>query len=749
MVIGTAGVKLPQGTTAQQPVSPTAGAMRYNTTLKYTEIYDGATWVRFSNSAKPGYNSAAITTYAGTHLVGYYQGFKTHTFLSGSHTFTPSMTGTVEVLVVGGGGGGGGGGYGGGGGGGGGFIYNTTYPVVANTPYNVIVGSGGYGGAGGGTNSAYAGTNGQASAVLVGPELITNGSFNQNATGWASQASASNTWYANGGGNGGGCVGLTSVGGSNVYNSFTFTGLTVSTRYVISWIAKGAVAVSNTTFGVGDSMFVNNVIVGTSQPLTTSYQNYSYTFVATATTMYFNVYTASTTTYIDNLSVQATSASLVAFGGGRGGAYNTADTTQGSGGNGGSGGGGGSQNTYGTAGSLIVYGQGFAGGAGINAAQDPGGGGGGASGPGVQGASGVGGDGGPGICCSISGLPTYYSGGGGGGCYSGRGGSPGAGGAGAGNVSNIAAKADYGLPNTGGGGGGGSQGATLQSDGGDGGSGLVIIRYVNNGPSYVSQSFLNTTAGGWLCPPGVTSVDVLVVAGGGSAAGGGSESCGGGGAGGYLYQTGYPVTPGTYYPVTVGAGGIAVSGVGNGGVGSNSIFGSITAIGGGRGGSGNGTNGGSGGSGGGGSGWNAGTGGSNTAGQGFPGGNGRAASTEPYSSGGGGGAGGAGTNADTNKSSTTYNVGGGDGGPGLPNAITGVVKWYAGGGGGTNWGSSRNYGTPGRGGIGGGGNGAYNLINSSGFHGLPNTGGGGGGGSGSGYGGNGGTGIVVVRWIQQ
>lgn len=70
------------------------------------------------------------------------------------------------------------------------------------------------------------------------------------------------------------------------------------------------------------------------------------------------------------------------------------------------------------------------------------------------------------------------------------------------------------------------------------------------------------------------TVEYLVVAGGGA----GNE--GGGGAGGYRTATGYAVTAGSPITVTVGAGG---NHIGNNS-GSNSVFGTITSIGGGHGG---------------------------------------------------------------------------------------------------------------------------------------------------------------------
>ena len=51
-VEGTDYVKLPVGTTAQRPVSPASGMMRFNTTLGKPEWYDAATaaWVTFEGT---------------------------------------------------------------------------------------------------------------------------------------------------------------------------------------------------------------------------------------------------------------------------------------------------------------------------------------------------------------------------------------------------------------------------------------------------------------------------------------------------------------------------------------------------------------------------------------------------------------------------------------------------------------------------------------------------------------------------
>jgi len=108
-----------------------------------------------------------------------------------------------------------------------------------------------------------------------------------------------------------------------------------------------------------------------------------------------------------------------------------------------------------------------------------------------------------------------------------------------------------------------------------------------------SQSF--TSSGTFSVPSGVTTVNVLVVAGGG--AGHGTYHGAGGGAGGLIYRPGFPVTPGGTVSVTVGSGGTHPhSSAGSGPasdpgrgeqssqLGQDSVFGTLTAKGGGRGG---------------------------------------------------------------------------------------------------------------------------------------------------------------------
>lgn len=302
---------------------------------------------------------------------------------------------------------------------------------------------------------------------------------------------------------------------------------------------------------------------------------------------------------------------------------------------------------------------------------------------------------------------------------------------------------------------------------------------VFSGPKISSDSpyiYHIATSSGVFTPNFTGNVEVLVVAGGG---GGGMDMGGGGGGGGVISNTTYSVSTGSPITVTVGAGGVGAPAGGpplnsrthqfiiSATNGSNSVFGSLTAVGGGYGGSSyfgytpNYGYGNSGGSGGGASGYSDGSGGHNgsgTSGQGNAGG----ASIGQYYSGGGGGAGTAGSNS-------TYP----NGGDGVLNAILGKVYYWGGGGGGASY--SSYYG--GQGGKGGGGGGApgydgnYGKGDTNGINPGKNAGNGpggswthvpggdggkytgGGGGGGMHYctnnrGGNGGSGVVIIRHLK-
>jgi len=254
----------------------------------------------------------------------------------------------------------------------------------------------------------------------------------------------------------------------------------------------------------------------------------------------------------------------------------------------------------------------------------------------------------------------------------------------------------------------------------------------------VSDTVTYSLASGSSLPSGITLY--LVVAGGGGGSGYVGEGGGGGGGlrstvtatgrGGTL-EAPVSIFKLSNYTVTVGPGGNGGPAGGGAGAtnGSDSVFSSITSIGGGRGRF-NGGPAGNGGTGGGGAFGGGATkpGGTGTIGQGYDGGSGSDDAGGNARGGGGGGAGSAGGNA--------ANGGGaaGNGGNGVTVSITGSSVTYAGGGGG-----GANGGTGGSGGTGGGG--------ASGSSGTANTGGGGGASSTQNTGGAGGSGVVILRWL--
>lgn len=252
-------------------------------------------------------------------------------------------------------------------------------------------------------------------------------------------------------------------------------------------------------------------------------------------------------------------------------------------------------------------------------------------------------------------------------------------------------------------------------------------------PSTQRTTFTASTT--WTAPDGATSVEALVVGGGGG--GGGGASSGGGGAGSLIYHSGYSVTPGNSYTVTIGTGGSAGSSGGpTGSQGGASVFGTISATGGGGGGCRSNTSsiytGVAGGSGGGG----GSTTGDGTQCNGGAANVGTTSGGTGYASAGGfgkhvggsweGGGGGGGAGAVGEDGSSTHPRGG-DGGDGLAYTIAdgSTSVYYAGGGG-----ASGN--TNGSGGSGGGGD--------SGVAGTANTGGGGGSGA------DGGSGVVIIYY---
>ena len=293
------------------------------------------------------------------------------------------------------------------------------------------------------------------------------------------------------------------------------------------------------------------------------------------------------------------------------------------------------------------------------------------------------------------------------------------------------------------------------------------------------------------------NVDILIIGGGG---GGGLDNAGAGGAGGLIFKPNHTLTNGATYFASIGNGGQGSvkqaaqdsndSYASDRGFyqllsknGENTFFGDLTALGGGRGSSGDNTNqssengsvGGSGGGGQGESGTKAGFAGtqttdssisvdSRTYGHGNSGGNGSS------SDGGGGGGGGAGTVGSNGFNSSV----GGAGGNGLKEVTVGGTsynfatifgttygvdsdsdgnRWFAGGGGGGNANANNNNvaGGKGGGGIGKGQDGGYDRDDRGAdpeSHGGTNTGSGGAGATHNtaAHGGSGGSGIIILRY---
>lgn len=251
------------------------------------------------------------------------------------------------------------------------------------------------------------------------------------------------------------------------------------------------------------------------------------------------------------------------------------------------------------------------------------------------------------------------------------------------------------------------------------------------------NTYTEFTSSGTATITGTGTIEVIVFGGGG---GGGDGGGGGAGAGRLLYHATYSVTNGDTITVTIAAGGAHHA------AGSNSVFGSLTALGGAAGANvnANGTNGGSG------SGAGSDGGGGKTHGNadatsdGAATGFGSNGGDSPsgvgyYPAGGGGGAGGVGGNG------SLVSTNAGDGGPGTVQWDgSGAAATFGGGGGGAQYTTGAGAGTAGAGGSGGGG--AGNTDAGNGSAGTANTGSGGGGGGNGRNGGAGGSGRSVIRF---
>ncbi len=217
---GTGAIKLPVGTSAERPVSPPTGSLRYNSTLSKIEFYNGTAWRTAYNITDSDFSGG------GGNSVLDAGGYRIHKFTT-SGVFTVTGSGAVDVLVVGGGGGGGGIYYAGGGGAGG-VVVSNAMPITAGT-YNVIVGAGGAGGANSiagsrGTDSSFdgliAGGGGGGGASNVTAQQPTTGRASNGSgggnSGYFSTAGAAGDGTGHAGGSGGGYGGAGGGGASAV-----------------------------------------------------------------------------------------------------------------------------------------------------------------------------------------------------------------------------------------------------------------------------------------------------------------------------------------------------------------------------------------------------------------------------------------------------------------------------------------------------------------------------------------------------
>jgi hypothetical protein len=404
-------------------------------------------------------------TNTGTQAVSVLRG-TTPTLTATSWT-APTGVNQIELLLVAGGGSGAGGNGGGAGGGGaGGLIYNAFYPVTPGQTYAVTVGAGGAS-----SNGAKAGNDGGYSLFGLGTNLVTNGDFTSNVSGWTDPSSGAEgtfTWSA-------GTAILASTNASDppvcVYQAITCV---VGKTYMVTANRVGGTAsavvniVTTVTTGGGSGGFGNVIYF----PGSLRTGALTATFTATQTSYFIflrmNENTNSVNVIFDNIGVYDITQNLIAYGGGGGGCNILPGRP------GGSGGGAGEYavtNAIGYGG-LPVPGQGNKGGDCYSTGGAPGGGGAGTPGGHVY-SSALGGTGGAGLNFSISGTPTWYAAGGGGSVNGGPGGAGGSGiggngGAGSGGSGTVTAGAN----STGSGGGGIYVGAS-----GAGGSGVAIIKY--------------------------------------------------------------------------------------------------------------------------------------------------------------------------------------------------------------------------------------------------------------------------------
>ena len=132
---------------------------------------------------------------------------------------------------------------------------------------------------------------------------------------WSSQASATATYNASNGVGGGGCIALTSSGGSNVWNSIGFAGLTANKDYAFRFSAKNTGVVGSTTsvsitsnlYNQDTQLLLGSASTNYTSTVQNSYENKVFLFNSGSfTTVYFNFYSnngTGGTNYLDEFYI--------------------------------------------------------------------------------------------------------------------------------------------------------------------------------------------------------------------------------------------------------------------------------------------------------------------------------------------------------------------------------------------------------------------------------------------------------------
>lgn len=222
---------LPSGTTGQRPASPNTGYIRYNTTTSSLEVYNGSSWVAAgavydTDSTSTGYFQVPRGTTAQrpvTPVGGMIRYNTSNTVLEAYNGIAWTSLGTsganynVDYLIVAGGGGGGQ--TIGGGGGAGGLIQGTT-SVTAATVYSISIGAGGTGAPGANGYENGGGGSGASTTALSFTAVGGGGggNYNNNTNGATTGGSGGGMGAANSGGPMSGTAGQGNAGGVSSSN---------------------------------------------------------------------------------------------------------------------------------------------------------------------------------------------------------------------------------------------------------------------------------------------------------------------------------------------------------------------------------------------------------------------------------------------------------------------------------------------------------------------------------------------------